>query len=370
MLQHHTNLAHKLQFLFFGVTTTAIALTPMAAPAFPVSQPTINEQSQPTLIDAAEIAKPAIIRIESACSGKIYSRKTGKTYEATYGGSASGFFISPRGDFISSAHAVFFAYRKEDCHRVLLQSVFYEMLSENEISLEDLSNPDLSKQLLAQTELRDLETKRIAILPNGDRLPYEVSMIGAPIGEGKDVAILKVNVQNAPTLLLADSSKTRLLQSIIAAGYPVSGESSVLNSKSSLQASFTVGIISAFKTMKDGSPVLQFSAPTTHGGSGGPVLNEKREVEAITTFGGDTETSGYAFGVLATTIAEMLKQAGIKNEDSPTNALYRDAIALYNQGQYGRALSKFLELQKLFPQHSEVARFLISCRQQIQARSN
>lgn len=369
MFHHHTNLAHKLQYLLLGITTTAISLTPLAAPAFPVRQPTTNEQSQSTLIDVAEIAKPAIIRIESSCSGKIYSRKTGKTYEAKYGGSASGFFISPYGDFIGSAHAVFFAHRKEDCHRVLLQSVFYEMLAENEINPEDPPD-DLIKHLLAQTELRDLETKRIAILPNGDRLPYEVSMIGAPIGEGKDVAILKVNVQNAPTLLLADSSKTRLLQSIIAAGYPVSGESSVLNSSSSLQPSFTAGSISAFKTMKDGSPVLQFSAPTTHGGSGGPVLNEKGKVEAITTFGGDTETSGYAFGVLATTIAEMLQQAGIKNEDSPTNALYRDAIALYNQGQYGRALSKFLELQKLFPQHSEVARFLISCRQQIQARSN
>lgn len=369
MAQHRTTLTQQVKYWVLGTTTALSLITPFAAIAFPISQPnlTTTEQSQSSSSNIAETAKPAIVRIESTCSGKIYSSKTQKTYDAEYGGSASGFFANPNGYIVSNAHAVNFANTREACHRSLLQSVIREMLFTGEISLEDYLNPDTIDQLLPQTELRNPKTTKTVILPNGHRLPYEIVTIGAPVGQGKDVVILKIDVKNAPTLSLADSSKARLLQPVIAAGYPASGESSALNEASTLQASFTPGSISAFKTLTDGSPVLQFSAPTTHGGSGGPVLNAQGEVEGITTFGGDTEISGYAFAIPASTIAEFLDQANVENEDSPSNELYQDAIALYNQKQYGRALSKFLELQKLFPQHSEVPRFVLSCRQQIQA---
>ena len=62
------------------------------------------------------------------------------------------------------------------------------------------------------------------------------------------------------------------------------------------------------KQLPDGSPVLQISAPGTHGNSGGPVLNDKGKVIGMVTFGSDV--SGFIFIIPSETITQYLRQAG------------------------------------------------------------
>ena len=56
------------------------------------------------------------------------------------------------------------------------------------------------------------------VLPDGTRLPYVVKAYGAPVGEGKDVAIIKVESKNAPNLVIGDSEKMQVQDKVLAIG--------------------------------------------------------------------------------------------------------------------------------------------------------
>lgn len=204
-------------------------------------------------------------------------------------------------------------------------------------------------------------------LPNGDQLPFDIEKSGAPVGEGPDVSIIKINVKNAPVLEMADSDPVRPLDPVTVVGYPAAAESPALRRDASHIASFTDGKVSARKMLKDGSQVLQISAPVTHGSSGSPVLNAKGEVIGMVTFGGDQvngqEISGFSFAVPSNTIKAFIGQAGIANVESVVNRKYQEGLAFYEQGNCKQASVKFEEVKTLFPQHSEVERLLQSCRQ-------
>ena len=64
-------------------------------------------------------------------------------------------------------------------------------------------------QLLAAIKLVEFDRRAYVVLPNGDKLDYEIEQYGKP-GSGRDAAIIKVKTENAPTLPIADSSKTQV----------------------------------------------------------------------------------------------------------------------------------------------------------------
>jgi serine protease Do len=148
-------------------------------------------------------------------------------------------------------------------------------------------------------------------------------------------------------------------------GYPGAAdtfESGILSEKSNYEASITDGKLSAKKHMTDSAPVLQISAPATHGNSGGPVLDDKASMIGLLTFGGDTvngqEVSGFAFVVPSSTVLEFVRQAGAVNEYGATDELFHEGLELYWQGRYAPAIAKFEEVKRLFPRHSEVDRLI------------
>src|SRR4029079_4883569 len=163
--------------------------------------------------------------------------------------------------------------------------------------------------------------------------------------------------------------KVQLQDHITVVGYPAAADTAVLDQKSALEASITDGKVSARKNAQDGAPVLQVSAPATHGNSGGPVLNDKGEVIGMLTFRGDTvngqEVSGFAFVVPTSTANEFIKKAGATNQQGLTDQRYREGLDLYLDGYYSKAIPKFEEVKRLFPQHSEVERLLTDSQQKI-----
>jgi hypothetical protein len=75
------------------------------------------------------------------------------------------------------------------------------------------------------------------------------------------------------------------------------------------------------------------------------------------TFRGDTvggqEVSGFAFVVPTSTVMEFVRQAGTTNEEGIVDARYREGLDYYWDGYYSKAIAKFEEVKRLFPQHSE-----------------
>ena len=102
-----------------------------------------------------------------------------------------------------------------------------------------------------------------------DRREFKAKVLGAD--RRSDVAVLKVDARNLPSLRMGDSNKIRVGEWVIAIGSPFNLENTV-----------TAGIISA-KQRDTGEylPLIQSDVAVNPGNSGGPLINMRGEVIGI-----------------------------------------------------------------------------------------
>src|ERR1044072_3200034 len=356
----------RLLFIATGAFFLAITLLP-TQPRFVVHAVSEGER-------LAMYSKPAVVRIIDGAQGTIWFQPPGyqgQSYDVSAIGLGSGFFISSNGYIATNAHVVTMTHDGEDKAK---QALFYQMVQQ--IAQQIGKDPrSLNTNFINEhSQLQSFQLVHHVIIPDGSAFPFEIKQYGAPTGEGndqgKDVAIIKIEVRNAPILKLADSEKVQLQDHVTVIGYPGAADtfnSGLLSSKSALEATINDGKISAKKQATSGAPILQTSTAATHGNSGGPVLNDANEVIGLLTFRGDTvngqEVSGFAFIVPSNTVMEYVKSAGTTNDMGPTDNLYREGLGYYWDQYYSSAIPKFEEVKRLFPQHSEVDRLVQSSQQ-------
>jgi S1-C subfamily serine protease len=325
----------------------------------------------------AMYSKPAVVRIVDGAAGQIVLQLPGyqaRQFNVSAIALGSGFFISSNGYIATNAHVVSITKEGEEKAK---EALFWQMVQQIGQQLgrdpRTFSQSDI-QQLNQHSELQNFQKFHHVIIPDGSAFPFEIKQYGAPTGEkadqGKDVAVIKIEVKNAPILKLSDSDKVQLQDHVTVIGYPGAADtfnSGLLSAKSALEATMNDGKISARKQASSGAPILQTSAPATHGNSGGPVLNDANEVIGLLTFRGDTvngqEVSGFAFIVPSNTVMEYVKSAGASNDHGPTDTLFREGLDYYWQQYYSSAIPKFEEVKRLFPQHSEVDRLVQSSQQ-------
>jgi serine protease Do len=102
-----------------------------------------------------------------------------------------------------------------------------------------------------------------------DRREFKAKVLG--VDNRSDVALLKVDARNLPSLRIGDSNKIRVGEWVIAIGSPFNLENTV-----------TAGIISA-KARDTGEylPLIQSDVAVNPGNSGGPLINMRGEVIGI-----------------------------------------------------------------------------------------
>ncbi|MFC4309589.1 DegQ family serine endoprotease [Steroidobacter flavus] len=104
-----------------------------------------------------------------------------------------------------------------------------------------------------------------------DRREYTAKVVG--FDEATDVAVLKIDAKNLPTVKIGDPAKLRPGEWVIAIGSPFGFENSV-----------TAGIVSATSRSMPGSnyaPFIQTDVAVNPGNSGGPLFNLQGEVVGI-----------------------------------------------------------------------------------------
>ena len=104
-----------------------------------------------------------------------------------------------------------------------------------------------------------------------DRREFKAKVLG--VDPQTDVAVLKIDAKNLPTVKLGSSEKTRVGEWVVAIGSPFGFENTV-----------TSGIVSAkSRALPDGAsvPFLQTDVAVNPGNSGGPLFNLKGEVIGI-----------------------------------------------------------------------------------------
>jgi serine protease Do len=125
-------------------------------------------------------------------------------------------------------------------------------------------------------------------VPLGKRQILEARLIGQH--KDSDLALLKVDETNLPTLPLVSRERPRVGQLVFAIGSP-----------EGLQNSVTMGVVSALARQPDPTKALtyiQTDAPINPGNSGGPLVDMNGSVVGINTFilsqGGGSEGLGFA----------------------------------------------------------------------------
>jgi serine protease Do len=356
----------RLLFVATGAFIAVATLLPTQRP-FIVSAVSDGER-------LAMYSKPAVVRIIDGAAGQILFAPPGiapQTYTVQAISLGSGFFISSNGYIATNAHVVSMTHDGEDKAK---QTLFWQLVQQ--IGQQYGKDPrSLNTTFIDQhSQLQSFQLFHHVIIPDGTALPFEIKQYGAPTGEsndqGKDVAVIKIEVKNAPILKLADSDKVQLQDHVTVIGYPGAADtfnSGLLSSKSALEATINDGKISAKKQASSGAPILQTNTAATHGNSGGPVLNDANEVIGLLTFRGDTvngqEVSGFSFIVPSNTVMEYVKSAGASNTEGPTDTSWREGLGYYWDQYYSSAIPKFEEVKRLFPQHSEVDRVVQSAQQ-------
>lgn len=330
-----------------------------------VSSPNINAAQR-----IGAYSKPAVVRVVDAAYVKwdysnvdipeIYAYIVARGGQTLIGGMGSGAIISSDGYIVTNAHVVELTRKSDqDIATAALEQLSYEVAAYFGLPVDAVAN-----YLFESVAYIGVQKLQKVFLPNNET-PYDsdVKSYGAPVGEGKDVAVLKIDGKNLPTIPMGDSDSLQLQEDIWVIGYPAAGDSDVLSTESMLVSSITAGQVSATdKKSSQGSPVIQVSAAATHGNSGGPVINKEGKIVGLLTFRGNTvngnEVQGFNFAVPSTTVNEYISQAGAKPGMGQIDKLYREGLELYWGGYYKEALDRFQKVEQLFEKHSEIKKLI------------
>lgn len=188
-------------------------------------------------------------------------------------------------------------------------------------------------------------------------VPGKLSLPWMEMQTGKDVAILKIEGRDLPTVRVGDSERVQIGDNVHMAGYPgVVMSHPYLNPQSVLEASFTRGQVSALRLDIKGSNVLQMDAAMIWGNSGGPIFSDGGEVVGMATFGSIAEGSGssqaiqgFNFAVPASVVREFMRSTGVVTEPSVFDRTWDRALSLYYAGNHRAAIGAFDEVLRLMP---------------------
>ena len=293
-----------------------------------------------------------------------YAYYTGgsNTTSAWIGAHGTGFIITPDGYMITNAHVV------EMSEKEIAQTIStYRLRSQASAHVDNFarnwSNNYGYNMSAAERdalyyavyniysitmEVTDTSHMHVAFMgnvqPGADvstkGLMLDVRKVGEP-SSSKDIAILKLDGTNFPTVALGDDKELKTGDAIYVMGYPGIVDGAVEEVTAMQEPVMTQGILSAKQVWNDGNNILQYDAATFGGNSGGPVFNQYGEVIGIHTFGLNDKgqrVSGYAFSVPISTARVYLNELNITPSESKFTTDFKAALDAYNDGDYSTAL--------------------------------
>ncbi|MGB7585855.1 MAG: trypsin-like peptidase domain-containing protein [Terriglobales bacterium] len=227
---------------------TKISKTTIAA----AETPQVLQQLNSALEALVAKVSPAVVQIQVTGFGALEGSSRNETaLIAREHAIGSGVILDPDGYIVTNAHVVQGAKRI----RVVIPS----------------SSPDGSE-----------------LVPVGREQVLDAKLIG--VHQDSDLALLKVDAHNLPTLELGNARRVRQGQLVVAIGSPEGLENSV-----------TMGVVSAVGRQADpDKPMvyIQTDAPINPGNSGGPLVDMNGRVLGINTMilseGGGSEGLGFA----------------------------------------------------------------------------
>jgi S1-C subfamily serine protease len=295
--------------------------------------------------------------------------------EAVVATTGSGWIITPDGYVVTNGHVA--QLFQEENEQQLMEELFYQALEESGFFAQEEAergggDPNavmthdrkirLMQRLLPFTEMQ-IDKDLWVYTQNWREYAAEVKEYSPPIypfqgtastpgmdlRTGKDVAILKIEGRDLPTLVIGDSDAMRIGENVHLAGYPGVTRAAFygqLNPETEVEASFTRGGVSSVKMDVKGSTVIQYDAATSAGHSGGPLLNDGGEVIGMATMGAEP---GFFFAVPTSVINEFVRSAGVTPARGMFDRDWTTALDAYYAEDWGTAIAGFDQALRVMP---------------------
>ncbi|NJP11206.1 MAG: FHA domain-containing protein [Leptolyngbyaceae cyanobacterium RU_5_1] len=332
----------------------ALLVAPTLIPAqIAFSQDSQADSKQQT----GSYSKPALVRVVAGCSG-IYSYGS-LDYPFTVGEVGSGYFISADG-YVVTDQRLLSPAESAGCQDYLFRYIAERVAGTKNVNgLSEATRIDIRNR--SQT-MRGVSYFSRVILPTGDLFPFEIARLGIPEdGLGHNVAVIKIQVTNAPTLQLGNSSTLKPQDPATIAAYPIEGNLQAFFSKffsGDAPSSESLGrttIIDGQISNAKGRLALQLQGSLPSGSSGGAVLNQNGEaIGMISPANTDSaQGSSVSLAIPSNTIRSLAGQIKGINQVSITDRLYREGLDLLQQKKFEQAKAKFEQVKKLYPYHSD-----------------
>ncbi len=322
--------------------------------------------SEVSLQEALLRAKPAVALVITevaadvavTCAGGREKRVSPQPLRET----GTGWFVAPSGWMITNGHVVSSVQKpRRTAEEQLARRAAREACGE--------LAPEALAAVATRAKLK-LEPSVYVILSNGIRLPAALVKYSPPVaGEemsGRDLALLKLEAADLPSLKLADVTNAQIGDKLHILGFPgVVMSHELLNASAKVEASVTSGAISGFKRDRADQPVIQTDAPAAWGNSGGPAVTSKGEVLGVLTFvtvgeGDEGATvQGFNFVIPAAAVRDFLRGTAVSlDEISRFNVSWYAGLSDFFAGNYARAERHFAEANRLLPELPDVRRVI------------
>jgi serine protease Do len=257
-------------------------------------------------------------------------------------------------DIIQAQQSGAYVYLSEQA-AALVQAVTDFYL--NQYNLGTIFLGDIQSDVYASTKVSIPGVAESEKWINAEIIP---SATGEPT-PGKDVAVLKIQGSNLPTLPLGDETTLQSLDTIIAIGFPaIVGEAF---QGQVVEPSITTGQLSGYQTTPGGWQAIQVQTPISSGNSGGPALDSSGRVVGVATFGVVDPVTGEAsqshnFLVPVSIVKDFLNRANIVPSESMFTQLYRQALIHYSAGEYNEAIDILQQINNIAPNNPYVLNYI------------
>jgi serine protease Do len=309
---------------------------------------------------AAELVQPAMVYIETSWAAWVNDHdgdwlNDGYPYEWTT--SCSGFVVNPSGYIVTAGHCVDAGLD----HGASWDAILYGVDEWIERGWAEPRDADGLLDVAYGTWLIEGEGagtppdrtvfvahgRAVSGLAAGTAWPARVVEV-LSLNQG-DVALLKVEETDLPTIQLATDAAIGIGASVLSVGYPASSD---VVTDQTLEPTFKDGRISSQRTREGGLlPVYEVSSALTGGMSGGPTVDLDGRVIGVNSFSAAGEVQQFNFLTPVSLVAEMLNRNGVSNESGPIDELYATALDAYFDGDYAAAVDGFAHVLDRVPSH-------------------
>ena len=163
--------------------------------------------------------------------------------------------------------------------------------------------------VISDSDTQQVASKIEVYLDSLSSKAYPASVVGYSISA--DLAVIKIDAKNLPTIEIADSNELKVGQYVITVGNPGGLE---------FMDSVTYGVVSGLnRTVSADSPIelIQTDAAINPGNSGGALVNIKGQLVGINSSKiASVEFEGMGFAIPSNSVVEICENI-IENENSP-----------------------------------------------------